>query len=47
MMGAAVAALGLNTDLKALQTRGLRPLLLGLGATLFIALLGLLGATLA
>jgi uncharacterized integral membrane protein (TIGR00698 family) len=47
MMGAAVAALGLNTDLKALRTRGLRPLLLGLGATLFIALLGLLGATLA
>ena len=47
MMGAAVAALGLNTDLKSLQTRGLRPLLLGLGATVFIALLGLLGATLA
>lgn len=47
MMGAAVAALGLNTDLKALQTRGLRPLLLGFGATVFIALLGLLGATLA
>jgi len=47
MMGAAVAALGLNTDLQALRTRGLRPLLLGLGATLFIGLLGLLGATLA
>lgn len=47
MMGAAVAALGLNTDLKALRTRGLRPVLLGLGATLFIALLGLLGAMLA
>jgi len=47
MMGAAVAALGLNTDLRALRSRGIRPLLLGLGATLFIAVLGLLGATLA
>jgi len=47
MMGAAVAALGLNTDLKALRTRGLRPLLVGLGSTVFIALLGLLGAMLA
>jgi uncharacterized integral membrane protein (TIGR00698 family) len=47
MMGAAVAALGLNTDLRALRARGLRPLLLGLGSTIFIALLGLFGALLA
>ena len=47
MMGAAVAALGLNTDLRALRARGARPLLLGLGSTLFIAALGLLGAVLA
>lgn len=47
MMGAAVAALGLNTDLKALRSRGLRPVLLGLGATVFIGLLALLGATMA
>ncbi len=47
MMGASVAALGLNTDLRALRARGVRPLLLGLGSTLFIALLGLLGAVLA
>ncbi len=47
MMGASVAALGLNTDLRALQARGVRPLLLGLGSTVFIALLGLLGAVLA
>lgn len=47
MMGASVAALGLNTDLRAVRARGLRPLLLGLGATLFIALLGLLGALVA
>ncbi len=47
MMGAAVAALGLGTDLRALRTRGLRPLLLGLGATLFIGVLSLAGALLA
>src|SRR4029077_17006508 len=41
MMAAAVAGLGLNTDLKALRERGIRPLLLGIGATLFISLLGL------
>ena len=44
MMAAAVAALGLNTDLRALRARGLRPLLVGVGATLFISLLGLAGA---
>ena len=47
MMGAAVAALGLNTDLRALRERGVRPMLLGLGSTGFIALLGLVGALLA
>lgn len=47
MMGAAVAALGLATDLRALRTRGLRPLLLGLGAGLFIGTLSLAGAVLA
>ena len=47
MMGASVAALGLNTDLRALRARGMRPLLLGLGSTVFIALIGLLGAVLA
>lgn len=44
MMGAAVAALGLNTDLRALRQRGVRPLLVGLFTTLFIAAIGLLGA---
>ncbi len=44
MMGASVAALGLGTDLRALRARGLRPLLLGGGATIFIAAIGLLGA---
>ena len=39
MMGAAVAALGLATDLRALRTRGLQPLLLGLGSGLFIGVL--------
>lgn len=47
MMGAAVAALGLNTDLRALRARGVRPLLLGFGATAFISMLGLIGALLA
>ena len=46
MMSAAVAALGLSTDLKALHARGIRPLLLGVGATVFISLLGLVGARL-
>ena len=46
MLAASVAALGLNTDLRALKARGLRPLLLGIGATLFISALGLLGAKL-
>lgn len=46
MLAASVAALGLNTDLKALRARGVRPLLLGAGSTLFISLLGLAGAKL-
>jgi uncharacterized integral membrane protein (TIGR00698 family) len=46
MLAASVAALGLNTDLRALRAEGLRPLLLGLAAWLFVGLLGLLGAVL-
>jgi uncharacterized integral membrane protein (TIGR00698 family) len=46
MLAASVAALGLNTDLKALRARGWRPLMLGVGATLFISILGLIGAKL-
>jgi uncharacterized membrane protein YadS len=46
MLAASVAALGLNTDLRALHAKGIRPLLLGIGASLFVALLGLLGALL-
>jgi len=46
MLAASVAALGLNTDLRALKAEGIRPLLLGFAATLFISLLGLAGALL-
>lgn len=46
MLAASVAALGLNTDLKALRAKGFRPLLLGIGATVFVALVGLIGARL-
>jgi uncharacterized integral membrane protein (TIGR00698 family) len=46
MLAASVAALGLNTDLKALRAKGLRPLLLGIGATVFVAMIGLIGARL-
>ena len=46
MMAAAVAALGLNTELRALHAKGLRPLLLGVGASVFISVLGLAGALL-
>jgi uncharacterized integral membrane protein (TIGR00698 family) len=46
MLSASVAALGLNTDLRALRARGFRPMLLGICATLFIAILGLVGAKL-
>ncbi len=44
MLAASVAALGLNTDLAALRAKGLRPLLLGVSATIFVAVVGLLGA---
>jgi uncharacterized integral membrane protein (TIGR00698 family) len=47
MLAASVAALGLNTDLRALRAEGVRPLLLGVLATLFVSLLGLLGVVLA
>jgi uncharacterized integral membrane protein (TIGR00698 family) len=46
MLAASVAALGLNTDLRALRAQGLRPLLLGVLAWLFVSLLGLAGALL-
>jgi uncharacterized integral membrane protein (TIGR00698 family) len=46
MLAASVAALGLNTDLRALHAKGIRPLLLGIGATLFVSVLGLVGALL-
>lgn len=46
MLAASVAALGLNTELRALRAKGLRPLMLGVGATVFISLLGLFGALL-
>jgi uncharacterized membrane protein YadS len=32
-----LAAMGLQTDFARLRDRGIRPLLLGIGATLFIA----------
>ncbi|MDB5412921.1 MAG: putative sulfate exporter family transporter [Rubritepida sp.] len=43
MLAASVAALGLQTDLKALHARGAAPLLLGIASTVFIALLALVG----
>ena len=46
MLSASVAALGLGTDLKALKEKGAAPLVLGALATLFIAVLGLIGAKL-
>ncbi|MSP31124.1 MAG: putative sulfate exporter family transporter [Acetobacteraceae bacterium] len=46
MLSASVAALGLGTDLKALKEKGAAPLALGVLATIFIALLGLIGARL-
>jgi uncharacterized integral membrane protein (TIGR00698 family) len=46
MLAASVAALGLQTDLRALKARGLRPLALGVGSTLFITVLALLGVAL-
>ena len=46
MLAASVAALGLNTNLAALRAKGIRPLLLGIGATVFVSVLGLIGAVL-
>jgi len=46
MMAASVAALGLSTDLRALKARGVAPMALGIGSSLFIAGLALLGVTL-
>jgi uncharacterized integral membrane protein (TIGR00698 family) len=45
MLAASVAALGLQTDLRALHRRGAAPLLLGIASTLFIALLALVGVS--
>jgi len=47
MLAASVAALGLNTDLRALHAQGVRPLLLGIAASVFVSLIGLIGALLA
>ena len=46
MMAASVAALGLSTDLRALKARGVRPMALGVGSSLFIAGLALVGVML-
>lgn len=46
MLGASVAALGLSTDLRAIRERGMRPLLLGILSSLFIAALALAGVKL-
>jgi len=43
MLAASVAALGLQTDLRALKARGAAPLLLGVASTLFITVLALVG----
>lgn len=43
MLAASVAALGLQTDLRALHARGAAPLLLGVASTLFITVLALIG----
>ena len=43
MLAASVAALGLQTDLRALNARGAAPLLLGVASTLFITVLALVG----
>ena len=46
MLAASVAALGLQTNLKALKARGLAPLLLGVASSLFIAALAYVGVRL-
>lgn len=42
LLSTALAAMGLETDLRKLKAKGLRPLLLGLAAFLFIACFSLL-----
>jgi uncharacterized integral membrane protein (TIGR00698 family) len=42
LLSMAMAAMGLHADLRRLRARGVRPLALGLAASLFISLLGLL-----
>lgn len=46
MLGTSVAALGLSTDLQALRDRGVRPLLLGVLSSAFIAVVALVGVKL-
>ncbi|WP_158970595.1 YeiH family protein [Chachezhania sediminis] len=41
LMTVALAAMGLGTDIRALARRGLRPLMLGLGAWIFVSVTGL------
>lgn len=43
LLAASVVALGISTDLRALRRRGVRPLLLGVAATLFISALAFAG----
>ena len=43
LLAASVVALGISTDLRALRRRGVRPLLLGVAATLFISSLAFAG----
>jgi uncharacterized membrane protein YadS len=43
LLAASVVALGISTDLSALRRRGVRPLLLGIAATLFISGLAFAG----
>lgn len=44
MLAASVAALGFGTDLRAMRARGGKPLLLGVASSVFIALVGWIGA---
>jgi uncharacterized integral membrane protein (TIGR00698 family) len=46
LLSASVAGLGLNTDIVTLWRQGGRPMLLGVGASVFISALGLAGALL-
>jgi uncharacterized integral membrane protein (TIGR00698 family) len=46
MLGTSVAALGLSTNLRAIRDRGVRPLLLGVLSSVFIAVVALVGVKL-